>query len=122
MNKLNATNSINNESQNTSALTKNCEKFCDTNSAVINIRSEENDNPVESTSQKCNQKNCEVDQMSRLHFVKFQTKCLESCLEFIENHLVGNKDLVKGNVIKVTGGGVCKYAGCIKEKLGVLWV
>lgn len=74
----------------------------------------------ESTSPNCSQKCCEVEQMSQLHFVKFQTKYIEKCLDFIKNHIVGNKESVKGNTIKVTGGGVCKYASCIKEKLGMV--
>ena len=108
-----------------SKINNNWENNCETSNTIRNIITDDSDNVIDScindsTSQMCNQKYCEIEQMSRLHFLKFQTKYLENCLDFIENHIVGNKELVKGNTIKVTGGGVCKYASCIKEKLGVL--
>ncbi|KAK6641070.1 hypothetical protein RUM44_012769 [Polyplax serrata] len=125
--KLSVTNSIGAECQTRESpvCSQNWDKNNKSGNYVRAINSGEGfDNQTEfshdSTSQKCSQKSCEVEQMSRLHFIKFQTKYIENCLDFIENHIVGNKELVKGNTIKVTGGGVCKYAGCIKEKLGVL--
>ena len=73
----------------------------------------------ESASQKNSPRNYEVHQTSRLHFIKFQTKYIESCLDFIQSHLVGSKEFMKGKSIKATGGGAYKYAHLIQEKLGL---
>ena len=45
----------------------------------------------------------EVWQGARLHFIKFETKFIEECLQFISNHLVGNLQIIQGKSIKVTG-------------------
>ena len=51
-------------------------------------------------------------------FVKFETKYIEQCLDFLRTNLVG-RESVKGKLIKVTGGGAFKYADLIQEKLGL---
>lgn len=56
-------------------------------------------------------------EISRLHFIKFETKYIESCLDFIKSHLIENN--MKGKSIKATGGGAFKYANLIHEKLGL---
>ncbi|GFS24453.1 pantothenate kinase [Elysia marginata] len=62
----------------------------------------------------------EMDQeVVRLHFVKFETKYIESCLDFIKANLIKSKDVVHDKVIKVTGGGAYKYTDLIQSKLGV---
>lgn len=73
----------------------------------------------ETASQRNSPRNYEVHQTSRLHFIKFQTKYIESCLDFIQSHLVGSKEFMKGKSIKATGGGAYKYAQLIQEKLGL---
>ena len=57
-------------------------------------------------------------EIERLHFVKFETKYIEQCLDFLNTHLVG-QERVKGKLIKVTGGGAFKYADLIQQKLGL---
>ncbi|KAK3589702.1 hypothetical protein CHS0354_015215 [Potamilus streckersoni] len=57
--------------------------------------------------------------VSRLHFVKFETKFIEGCLDFIKEKLVGSKEFMKDKFIKVTGGGAYKYKDLITSKLGV---
>ncbi|XP_063984374.1 4'-phosphopantetheine phosphatase [Diachasmimorpha longicaudata] len=56
---------------------------------------------------------------SRLHFVKFETRHIENCLDFVKQHLV-NAERFQGKSIKVTGGGAYKYASSIQSKLGLL--
>ena len=61
----------------------------------------------------------EMDQeVVRLHFVKFETKYIESCLDFIKANLIKSKEF-DDKVIKVTGGGAYKYTDLIQSKLGV---
>ncbi|KAK7080541.1 Pantothenate kinase 4 [Halocaridina rubra] len=62
----------------------------------------------------------ESSETERLHFVKFETKYIENCLDFIGDHLVSSKDSVVGKSIKATGGGAYKYAELIQQKLGLL--
>ncbi|XP_033759357.1 4'-phosphopantetheine phosphatase-like isoform X1 [Pecten maximus] len=54
---------------------------------------------------------------NRLHFVKFETRLIETCLDFIQRHLKGSP--LKDKVIKATGGGAHKYRHLINSKLGV---
>ena len=54
-----------------------------------------------------------------LHFVKFETKYIETCLDFIQQNLTGSKEFMKNKRIKVTGGGAYKYKDLLQEKLGV---
>ncbi|XP_068218382.1 4'-phosphopantetheine phosphatase [Palaemon carinicauda] len=62
----------------------------------------------------------ESSEIERLHFVKFETKYIENCLDFIRDHLVSSKDSVIGKSIKATGGGAYKYAELIQKKLGLM--
>ncbi|KAL4220369.1 Pantothenate kinase 4 [Mactra antiquata] len=55
----------------------------------------------------------------RLHFVKFETKFIESCLDFIQQQSDATKSPLREKCIKVTGGGGYKYTDLIQEKLGV---
>ncbi|XP_071085825.1 4'-phosphopantetheine phosphatase-like isoform X2 [Haliotis cracherodii] len=62
----------------------------------------------------------ETDQVIvRLHFVKFETKYIETCLDFIQGNLIQSKDFMKDKYIKATGGGAYKYKDLITSKLGV---
>ena len=62
----------------------------------------------------------EVSQGDRLHFVKFETKYIEACLDFLQQNLVASADVMKEKKIKVTGGGAYKYADLLQEKLGLM--
>ncbi|KAL2340904.1 hypothetical protein Fmac_008844 [Flemingia macrophylla] len=63
----------------------------------------------------------------RLHFVKFETRKINECLDFIHSkqlHCGGLEsrypDVTDQNgIIKATGGGAYKYADLFKERLGV---
>ena len=55
----------------------------------------------------------------QLHFMKFETKYMETCVDFIQQNLVGSKEFMKDKIIKVTGGGAYKYKGLLEKKLGV---
>lgn len=57
---------------------------------------------------------------SRLHFIKFETKYIDQCLDFIHEHLMQSKEFIseKKN-IKATGGGAYKYRDQIINTLGV---
>ena len=57
--------------------------------------------------------------MVRLHFVKFETKYIESCLDFILSNLIDSTEFVRDKIIKVTGGGAYKYKELITSKLGI---
>ncbi|CAL1543269.1 unnamed protein product [Lymnaea stagnalis] len=62
----------------------------------------------------------ETDQeIVRLHFVKFETKYIETCLDFINANLIQSRESMLDKVIKVTGGGAYKYTELINGKLGV---
>lgn len=61
----------------------------------------------------------EVSETARLHFVKFETKYIEQCLDFIKSNLVGSRESMAGKIIKATGGGAFKHANLIQEKLGL---
>lgn len=50
---------------------------------------------------------------ARLHFIKFENAYIETCLDFIHDHLV-NTDT---KVIKATGGGAHKFKDLIEKKL-----
>lgn len=54
----------------------------------------------------------------RLHFVKFETRYIENCLDFVKENLV-NVERFEGKSIKVTGGGAFKYSQSIQKKLGL---
>ncbi|PSN34733.1 Pantothenate kinase 4 [Blattella germanica] len=61
----------------------------------------------------------EVSEGARLHFIKFETKYIESCLDFIQLNLVNSRDKMIGKVIKATGGGAYKYTELLQQKLGL---
>lgn len=56
---------------------------------------------------------------SRLHFVKFETRYIENCLDFVKKNLV-DVERFHGKSIKITGGGAFKYTPLLQEKLGLL--
>nr|XP_033777875.1 4'-phosphopantetheine phosphatase isoform X3 [Geotrypetes seraphini] len=53
--------------------------------------------------------------MARLHFIKFENAYIETCLDFIKDHLVNTET----KVIKATGGGAYKFKDLIEKKLGL---
>lgn len=57
----------------------------------------------------------EMSEGARIHFVKFETRHIEACLDCIRGWGIqkGHGD------IKVTGGGAYKYADLVKSKLGL---
>ena len=55
---------------------------------------------------------------ARLHFIKFENAYIETCLDFIKDHLVNTET----KVIKATGGGAHKFKELIERKLGLKWV
>uniref|UniRef100_A0A8D8PNP2 Pantothenate kinase 4 n=1 Tax=Cacopsylla melanoneura TaxID=428564 RepID=A0A8D8PNP2_9HEMI len=63
----------------------------------------------------------ESKENARLHFVKFETKYIDHCLDFIAANLI-NSDGMEGKSIKATGGGAYKYANLIQSKLGLSYV
>ncbi|KAK9392092.1 pantothenate kinase 4 [Crotalus adamanteus] len=52
---------------------------------------------------------------ARLHFIKFENTYIETCLDFIKDHLVNTET----KVIKATGGGAYKFKDLIEKKLGL---
>ncbi|KAI5623000.1 pantothenate kinase 4 isoform X1 [Silurus asotus] len=50
---------------------------------------------------------------ARLHFIKFENRYIETCLDFIKDHLVNTET----KVIKATGGGAYKFRDLIEKKL-----
>lgn len=58
----------------------------------------------------------------QLHFIKFETKYIETCVDFIQQNLVESPELMKDKIIKVTGGGAYKYKDLLSRKLGVQYV
>lgn len=80
----------------------------DYNSALV---SEKNSTVLQSSSNS----NCLGE---RLHFIKFETKYIEGCLDFINKNLL--KIPLQGErIVKVTGGGAYKFSAMVSEKLGV---
>ncbi|KAJ9573501.1 hypothetical protein L9F63_009065, partial [Diploptera punctata] len=61
----------------------------------------------------------EVSEGARLHFIKFETKYIESCLDFVRVNLVNTREKMLGKVIKATGGGAYKYTELLQQKLGL---
>ena len=55
----------------------------------------------------------------QLHFIKFETRYIETCVEFIKSNLIGKEEFMQDKVIKVTGGGAHKYTELFTNKLGV---
>ncbi|KAK2183470.1 hypothetical protein NP493_312g09027 [Ridgeia piscesae] len=54
-----------------------------------------------------------------LHFIKFETRYIETCLLFIRENLVGSRESMQGKIIKVTGGGAYRYKDILSNTLGV---
>ncbi|XP_064639060.1 4'-phosphopantetheine phosphatase-like [Lineus longissimus] len=54
-----------------------------------------------------------------LHFVKFETKYIGTCLDFILKNLIESPDAIEGpgKVIKATGSGTVKYMDLLTSKL-----
>lgn len=61
----------------------------------------------------------ENKESARLHFVKFETKYIADCLDFIAANLINSAECMEGKSIKATGGGAYKYANLIQDKLGL---
>lgn len=58
-----------------------------------------------------------------LSFVKFETKYIGSCLNFIQQNLLKHQaNGLEGKTVKVTGGGAYKYKDLITSKLGCQYV
>uniref|UniRef100_A0A914VQP2 4'-phosphopantetheine phosphatase n=1 Tax=Plectus sambesii TaxID=2011161 RepID=A0A914VQP2_9BILA len=53
----------------------------------------------------------------RLHFIKFETKYIESCLEFIQQKLDQSGLASSSKAVKCTGGGAYKYFDLVSSKL-----
>uniref|UniRef100_A0A1I8HC11 4'-phosphopantetheine phosphatase n=1 Tax=Macrostomum lignano TaxID=282301 RepID=A0A1I8HC11_9PLAT len=57
-----------------------------------------------------------------LHFIKFETRLLENCLDFIYDNLKGSDgrglEILRNSPLRVTGGGAHKYRLAIEAKLG----
>ena len=61
----------------------------------------------------------EFDHRARLHFIKFETKYIEDCLDFIQQNLLESGSGLADKVIRVTGGGAYKYKQLLTSKLNV---
>ena len=59
----------------------------------------------------------EMTEGARLHFIKFETKHIETTLDYIQQSLLSANLDVKE--VKVTGGGAYKFADLIENKLGL---
>lgn len=59
-------------------------------------------------------------EVARLHFIKFETKHIESCLSFIQKNLIWSPHFMKGKSIKATGGGAYKYTDVLTNTLGLM--
>lgn len=71
--------------------------------------------PQEAASDKLYEISVQEEVTARLHFIKFENAYIETCLDFIKDHLV-NTDT---KVIKATGGGAHKFKELIEKKLGL---
>ncbi|XP_015747200.1 PREDICTED: pantothenate kinase 4-like [Acropora digitifera] len=52
----------------------------------------------------------------RLHFIKFETKYIEMCVNFIQENILS--EAYKDRALKATGGGAYKYIDLLTSKLG----
>ena len=82
--------------------------------STVSYRKALYENEFENTGERAYQ----VYEGSRLHFVKFETRHIENCLDFVKENLV-NMERFEGKSIKVTGGGAFKYTESINRKLGL---
>ncbi|XP_011501587.1 PREDICTED: pantothenate kinase 4 [Ceratosolen solmsi marchali] len=69
------------------------------------------------TVDNCSESAYQTFEGNRLHFVKFETCHIESCLDFVKANLV-NVERFQGTSIQVTGGGAHKYTKLLQDKLG----
>uniref|UniRef100_A0A4W6EJ15 4'-phosphopantetheine phosphatase n=1 Tax=Lates calcarifer TaxID=8187 RepID=A0A4W6EJ15_LATCA len=72
---------------------------------VAKVRSFEH-NTKEAASDKLYEISVQEEVTARLHFIKFENAYIETCLDFIKDHLVNTET----KVIKATGGGAFVYA------------
>lgn len=61
----------------------------------------------------------EISEGARLHFIKFETKYIEHCLDFVRGNLIQSKEKMAGKTIKATGIGTFKHADLLQNKLGL---
>uniref|UniRef100_A0A6B2G7F2 Pantothenate kinase 4 (Trinotate prediction) n=1 Tax=Myxobolus squamalis TaxID=59785 RepID=A0A6B2G7F2_MYXSQ len=54
-----------------------------------------------------------------MRFVKFETKYIESCLDFIQKHYLNSDNSLISNTVYATGGGSIKFKDLIINKLGL---
>ncbi|XP_037535594.1 4'-phosphopantetheine phosphatase isoform X2 [Nematolebias whitei] len=71
--------------------------------------------PQEAASDKLYEISVQEEVTARLHFIKFENAYIETCLDFIKDHLVNTET----KVIKATGGGAHKFKELIEKKLGL---
>ncbi|TNN35846.1 Pantothenate kinase 4 [Liparis tanakae] len=69
----------------------------------------------ETTSDELYEISVQEEVTARLHFIKFENAYIETCLDFVRDHLVNNDT----KVIKATGGGAHKFKELIERKLGL---
>lgn len=99
---------------------KACEPVLSGNTDGASLSNEVEDSPALSDCNSTSSlNNYKIHKTARLHFIKFETKYIESCLDFVRGHLTGSKEVMRGKSIKATGGGAYKYADLIQEKLGL---
>ncbi|XP_065178051.1 4'-phosphopantetheine phosphatase-like isoform X1 [Sycon ciliatum] len=88
---------------------------------AVRTTKQEQDDSEESTGFKVETIN---EPAEVLHFVKFETRYIESCLDFITKECPalrnGSSGHKQGQHLKATGGGAFKYRALLEEKLGVL--
>uniref|UniRef100_A0A667ZRY8 4'-phosphopantetheine phosphatase n=1 Tax=Myripristis murdjan TaxID=586833 RepID=A0A667ZRY8_9TELE len=84
---------------------------------VAKVRSFDHTAKVINTSISCELYEISVQEeiTARLHFIKFENAYIETCLDFIKDHLVNTET----KVIKATGGGAHKFKDLIEKKLGL---
>uniref|UniRef100_A0A3Q3IL32 4'-phosphopantetheine phosphatase n=1 Tax=Monopterus albus TaxID=43700 RepID=A0A3Q3IL32_MONAL len=73
------------------------------------------DHTTKAPSDKLYEISVQEEVTARLHFIKFENAYIETCLDFIRDHLVNTET----KVIKATGGGAHKFKELIERKLGL---
>uniref|UniRef100_A0A672Z8K0 4'-phosphopantetheine phosphatase n=1 Tax=Sphaeramia orbicularis TaxID=375764 RepID=A0A672Z8K0_9TELE len=73
------------------------------------------DHTAKAASDKLYEISVQEEVTARLHFIKFENAYIETCLDFIKDHLVNTET----KVIKATGGGAHKFKELIEKKLGL---
>ena len=86
--------------------------YSDSNSTVLSLFFQNNGEHIYHVTE-------EEELCEQLHFIKFETKYIEMCLDFIQENLIGSKELIQNKCIKVTGGGAFKYKDMLISKLGL---